>query len=197
MMEDLSQIMENLPTINEIVRQLNKLKESGTLDTLVNLSFFLKSLKDMVNDESIKNIGEEISSIALVVDKMKEKKEDISEVIDKSEELNYLMQKIEEMRKSGALDTLVSMSYVSKSLKDMLTDDMIVNLGTTLSLLLDFLPKATEFLNNISPFLEGFSTAMKNSHNVTLGSLISAFRDPEFQKGMGIIVSLVKILGKS
>jgi uncharacterized protein YjgD (DUF1641 family) len=183
--------------IDETLKELNRLKENGSLEALTNLSYLLKSLKDMLNDDSIKNLGDQISTIMLITDELNKEKEKILKIIDNTSEINYVLEKVEEMRKSGALDTLVNLSYALKSIKDMLTDEAVTNLATTLSLVLEFLPKAIDFLDAFSPVIEGFSEASKNPENATLGSLISAFRDPEFQRGMGVIISVIKNIGKN
>ena len=60
--EELAELIDQLPSINEMVKTLLQLKESGVLDTLVELSYLIKAFRDMLNDEAVANLATTISS---------------------------------------------------------------------------------------------------------------------------------------
>ncbi|WP_252896634.1 DUF1641 domain-containing protein [Metallosphaera hakonensis] len=145
---DIAQILENADTLKDAIMRLKALKDSGTLDVLINMSYALKSLRDALNDDAITNLASTVSNLMEVLSSMNARSvEGVKEIIAKMPELNEVLNRVMDLKNSGTLDVLINMSYALKSLRDALNDDAITNLGTTLSLIFEFLPKGLEFLN--------------------------------------------------
>ncbi|AEB95828.1 MULTISPECIES: DUF1641 domain-containing protein [Metallosphaera] len=205
---DIEQVLDNLDGLRDLLLRLKALRDSGTLDVLVNMSYALKSLRDALNDDAITNLGSTLSNLMEILSSMNPKSTDgLKEIIAKAPELNEILNRLTELKNSGTLDVLVNMSYALKSLRDALNDDAITNLATTLSLVLEFLPKGLEFLNKImspplSSLLEVWSgeevkKIMSNPENITLGKLISSMKDPDVQRGLGVMIAALKVIGKN
>ncbi|AWS00554.1 DUF1641 domain-containing protein [Metallosphaera hakonensis] len=205
---DIAQILENADTLKDAIMRLKALKDSGTLDVLINMSYALKSLRDALNDDAITNLASTVSNLMEVLSSMNARSvEGVKEIIAKMPELNEVLNRVMDLKNSGTLDVLINMSYALKSLRDALNDDAITNLGTTLSLIFEFLPKGLEFLNKamsppISSMIEAWSSpeAMKmlsNPENVTLGKLVTMMKDPDIQRGLGVMMAFLKVLGKN
>jgi Uncharacterized conserved protein len=205
--EELSKFLDYLPTINDSLEKIKKLKESGALDAIINFSYTIKSLKDALNDDSIQNLGNMLSTFMLLLSTTGEHANDVNQIISQASTINYTITKLKELKESGAFDVLVNFAYAIKSLRDALTDDAITNIGTTLSLLLDFLPRAQEFLNyalnpSILKIMKALSSdeatkLLTNPPKVTLGGIVKQMTDDDVQKGIGVLFAIAKIIGKS
>lgn len=205
--EELSKFLDYLPTINDSLEKIKELEESGALDAIINFSYAIKSLKDALNDDSIQNLGNMLSTLMLILSTTGEHANDVNQIISQASTINYTITKLKELKESGAFDVLVNFAYALKSLRDALTDDAITNIGTTLSLLLDFLPRAQEFLNyalnpSILKIMKALSSdeatkLLTNPPKVTLGGIVKQMTDGDVQKGIGILFAIAKIIGKS
>jgi len=205
--EELSKFLDYLPTINDSLEKIKELKESGALDAIINFSYAIKSLKDALNDDSIQNLGNMLSTFMLLLSTTGEHANDVNKIISQASTINYTITKLKELKESGAFDVLVNFAYALKSLRDALTDDAITNIGTTLSLLLDFLPRAQEFLNyalnpSILKIMKALSSdeatkLLTNPPKVTLGGIVKQMTDDDVQKGIGVLFAIAKIIGKS
>ncbi|MFP3218387.1 MAG: DUF1641 domain-containing protein [Acidianus sp.] len=205
--EELSKFLDYLPTINDSLEKIKELKESGALDAIINFSYAIKSLKDALNDDSIQNLGNMLSTFMLLLSTTGEHANDVNQIISQASTINYTITKLKELKESGAFDVLVNFAYAIKSLRDALTDDAITNIGTTLSLLLDFLPRAQEFLNyalnpSILKIMKALSSdeatkLLTNPPKVTLGGIVKQMTDDDVQKGIGVLFAIAKIIGKS
>lgn len=205
--QELSKFLDYLPTINDSLEKIKELKESGALDAIINFSYAIKSLKDALNDDSIQNLGNMLSTFMLLLSTTGEHANDVNQIISQASTINYIITKLKELKESGAFDVLVNFAYALKSLRDALTDDAITNIGTTLSLLLDFLPRAQEFLNYalnppILKIMKALSSdeatkLLTNPPKVTLGGIVKQMTDDDVQKGIGVLFAIAKIIGKS
>jgi uncharacterized protein YjgD (DUF1641 family) len=205
--QELSKFLDYLPTINDSLEKIKELKESGALDAIINFSYAIKSLKDALNDDSIQNLGNMLSTFMLLLSTTGEHANDVNQIISQASTINYTITKLKELKESGAFDVLVNFAYALKSLRDALTDDAITNIGTTLSLLLDFLPRAQEFLNYalnppILKIMKALSSdeatkLLTNPPKVTLGGIVKQMTDDDVQKGIGVLFAIAKIIGKS
>ncbi|BCS92411.1 DUF1641 domain-containing protein [Metallosphaera javensis (ex Sakai et al. 2022)] len=205
---DIAQILENADALKDALMRLKALRDSGTLDVLVNMSYALKSLREALNDDTIMNLGSTLSNLMEVLSSMNPRTSDgVKKLIEKAPELNEVLNRVMDLKNSGTLDVLINMSYALKSLRDALNDDAITNLGTTLSLIFEFLPKGLEFLNKamsppLSSLIEVWSgeeakKILANPENVTLGKLITMMKDPDIQRGLGVMMGMLKIIGKN
>ncbi|QKR00181.1 DUF1641 domain-containing protein [Metallosphaera tengchongensis] len=205
---DVEEVIKNMDVLKDTMTRLKSLRDSGTLDVLINMSYALKSLRDALNDDAITNLAGTMSNLMEVLSSWNPRTTDgLKAILAKAPELNEVLNRVMDLKNSGTLDVLINMSYALKSLRDALNDDAITNLGTTLSLVFDFLPKGLEFLNKamsppLSTMIEAWTgeeakKIMMNPENVTLGKLVTMMKDPDIQRGLGIMMGMLKVLGKT
>ncbi|WP_048100339.1 DUF1641 domain-containing protein [Candidatus Acidianus copahuensis] len=202
------ELMNLLPVATELMQKVKQLKDSGTLDVLVNFSYSLKSLRDALNDEAMENLANQIGHLLELTSTLDTQRvEGLKNILGQSKELSEILSRLIELKNSGTLDVLVNLAYGLKSLRDALNDEAITNLGTTLSLLFDFLPKGLEFLERaMDPVFANMINVLtsdeakkiiSNPPNITIGGLIKSMSDQDVQRGLGILISMAKVLGKN
>jgi len=206
-MEELANFLDHVSTLNEVLGKVAQLKDSGALDVLINFSYGAKSLRDALNDDAIQSIADMLSNMMVIAGSMKTRQKEIEDILANADALKDAVMRLKALKDSGTLDVLVNMSYALKSLRDALNDDAITNLGTTLSLIFDFLPKGLEFLNSVvrpplSELVEALSgeealKVLSKPENVTLGKLITLMKDPDIQRGLGVMMGMLKVIGKN
>ncbi|BCU70336.1 DUF1641 domain-containing protein [Stygiolobus caldivivus] len=201
------ELMENVDVLADLTRRLKELKESGALDVGLNSLYTLKTLKDMLNDEALANLGNTMSALLEFSNVFSENYKGIMNTLKNWDVIDKLMVKLKELDHSGALDVGLNSLYALKTFKDMLNDEALGNIAATLSLTLDFLPKGLEFLEHaMDPVFYNMVTSLtspeakkmlSNPPKITLGGLIASMRDEDVQRGLGIFITMLKILGKS
>jgi|ECHnycMinimDraft_1075156.scaffolds.fasta_scaffold00979_6 uncharacterized protein YjgD (DUF1641 family) len=204
--EEINKLIENLSALNNVLEKLKKLSESKVVEEVMEIAALFKALRDMLNEDSIQNIGRLTSTLIEIIDQLDSNRENVKEILKESNVIPYLLIKLKEMREAGVLDNLINISYALKSLRDLINDDAITNIGATLSQLLDFLPRAIYFLEMVNkPVFLGFIKALtseealnviSNSQKVGLGGLVKSLNDPEVQRGLGVFISLLKVVGR-
>jgi uncharacterized protein YjgD (DUF1641 family) len=204
--EEINKLIENLSALNNVLEKLKKLSESKVVEEVMEIAALFKALRDMLNEDSIQNIGRLTSTLIEIIDQLDSNRENVKEILKESNVIPYLLIKLKEMREAGVLDNLINISYALKSLRDLINDDAITNIGATLSQLLDFLPRAIYFLEMVNkPVFLGFIKALtseealnviSNSQKVGLGELVKSLNDPEVQRGLGVFISLLKVVGR-
>jgi uncharacterized protein YjgD (DUF1641 family) len=201
----LKELLSNLELLNHVLKIVKELKDSGVLETLVNFSYSLKTLRDMLNDDAIVNISNKISSILEITDTINNK--DLVEILRNIDVIKNLTSYLKDLEKSGTLDTLINFSYSLKTLKDMLNDDAIKNISETITKSIEVLTLTENFLKyanhpvfyNMVKVIASEETkkALSDPPLIGLGGLIAALRDKDVQRGLGILITILKILGKN
>jgi len=159
--EEINKLIENLSALNNVLEKLKKLSESKVVEEVMEIAALFKALRDMLNEDSIQNIGRLTSTLIEIIDQLDSNRENVKEILKESNVIPYLLIKLKEMREAGVLDNLINISYALKSLRDLINDDAITNIGATLSQLLDFLPRAIYFLEMVNkPVFLGFIKAL-------------------------------------
>lgn len=202
-----SEFIKHLDLVDELLHTLHQLKDSGALSAVIDSTYFLKTMRDMLNDEAIANISSSVSGLLELSSMVYENYDHVVNVIRNMDVASELLMRVKELKASGALDAVFDVTYILKTLKDMLNEEAVSNLMTTLSLTLDFLPRGIEFLNHtMSPAIYNMFSSisspeaqklLSNPPKVSLGGLIAAFRDEDIQRGIGILLTILKILGKN
>lgn len=162
---ELAKLLDLTPALNEVLEKVRELKETGALDTLVNTAYITKTLKDMLNDDSLENLGRITSSI-LEFGKVISNEvvfKNLTITLENAQVLADLTEKLKVMRDNGTLDTLFNMAYTVKTLKDMLNDEALQSLAGVIS-------SSLELLKSISEHSEGIKILIDKSH--TLSDLI-------------------------
>ena len=200
-------LMENVDSLAYVAEKLKELKDSGALDVAINGLYSIKTLKDMLTDDALTNVANTISALLEFSSVFSENYDKIVNTVKNLDVVDKLVSKLKELDQSGALDVGLNSLYALKTLKDMLNDEALGNIASTLSLTLDFLPKGLEFLeyamdpifyNMVRSLTSDEAKKMlSNPPKITLGGLIAAFRDEDVQRGMGIFITMLKILGRS
>jgi len=202
-----NEFIKHLDTIDDLIHTIQQLKADGALDATVNAIYGLKTLRDMLNNDAIENIASSMSGLLELSSVFNDKYDSIMQLMNNLDVLGDLTSKMKELKANGALDAVFDATYFLKTMKDMLNDEAIANLTTTLSLTLDFLPRGIEFLNHaMSPTLYNMVNSLTSPEaqkmlsdppKISLGGLVASFRDEDVQRGMGIFITILKILGKN
>ena len=109
---------------------------------------------------------------------------------------------LQQLDQSGALDTLFSLADILAFSKDMLTDEMIDGAGSLISNAIDILsklnrPEVREMISAILDHSAELSKTMEEMGSIKgLLDLRRPLKDPDVQRGLGIVFALLKVLGK-
>ncbi|AWR97467.1 DUF1641 domain-containing protein [Acidianus sulfidivorans JP7] len=199
-------MLENSDALSYLVEKLETMKNDGTLDTLLTMAYSAKTLKDMLNDDAIQNLGRYFSNMLEIMKEMDDKTIlNIKSSMKKLGTVNNVLNKLEELDNNGALDAILNIAYVAKTLKDMLNDEAITHLSSYISQFLESYPKAMEFLNTslsevplkLAKALNSdyVKKTLENPPQLSLGGIIKIMGDPEVQRGMGILFTIIKAIG--
>ncbi|BFI74981.1 DUF1641 domain-containing protein [Sulfurisphaera ohwakuensis] len=205
--DKISETIRHIGVVNDLILKVKELNDSGALNALTDSAYMLKTLRDMLNDEAISNLATSISGLLELSSAVYENYDHVMKVIKNIDVASEILDKMKELKSSGALDAVFDATYFLKTLKDMLNDEAVANITTTLSLTLDFLPRGIEFLNHaMNPVFYNMVSSLtspeaqkllSNPPKITLGGLVAAFRDEDIQRGFGIFLTILKILGKN
>lgn len=137
--DELVELIDQLPSINEIVKTLLQLKESGVLDTLVELSYLVKAIRDMLTEDNIKNFAEILGNLLELSEALSKNINKLKELLRNIDTVNDLVSTLQQLKASGTLDAIINVAYFLKAIMDMLNDEAIANLATTISSVMDSL----------------------------------------------------------
>ncbi|MEM0131910.1 MAG: DUF1641 domain-containing protein [Saccharolobus sp.] len=205
--DEFAELIDLMPTLNETLKKVKELKESGALDAIINYAYIAKALRDMLNDEAIQSLGKYVSNF---LDLMKEIDDEtiqsMKSTIKKLKLVNNVLTKVEELDASGALDSVINLAYIAKALRDMLNDEAITHIASYVSQLLEVYPKAMDLfgiaLSEVSYKIvraissEEVKKSLEAPPQVSLGRLIRLLSDPEIQRGLGVIFTIIRAIGK-
>jgi len=120
--------------------------------------------------------------------------------------IENVLNKVEELDRNGALDVAFDIAYVAKTLRDMLNDEAITHLSSYVSQFLEVYPKAMDFfeitLSNVPYRMmraiasEEVKKTLESPPRVSLGGIIRLLSDPEIQRGLGVIFTVIRAIGK-
>jgi uncharacterized protein YjgD (DUF1641 family) len=205
--EAIKTILDKSAVISELLTRLDNMRADGTLDVLMNSAYVAKTLRDMLNDEAIQNLGKYISNILEIMKEMDDETiQSIKTTMKKLKTVNNVLAKVEELDTNGALNVVIDLAYVAKTLRDMLNDDAITHLSEYLSQFLEVYPKALDFFNitfSEIPFKmlraitsDEVKKSLESPPQVSLGGIIRLLSDPEIQRGLGVIFTIIRAIGK-
>ncbi|MEM4912210.1 MAG: hypothetical protein QXJ81_05245, partial [Metallosphaera sp.] len=144
--DELAELIDLTPALNEALKKVNELKESGALDAIVNSAYVVKTFRDMLNDEAIQSLGNIVSSLlefGKAISKPKTFENTIA-IMDNSDVLADFVNKLKMLKEDGTLDVLINMAYTVRTLRDMLNDEAIQNLASTVSSSLEVMKLITQ-----------------------------------------------------
>lgn len=122
-------------------------------------------------------------------------------IIEKLSQLGKTLETIEELGKTGALDTLAEFIYMIHSSKEMISDDMVSGAASIAGNFIDIGSKITmPPMNKLILAVLDHQMELEEEYNKIkingLWSLMKILRDKEVQRGLSIVFALLKILGK-
>jgi len=205
--DELAELVDLTPALNEALKKVNELKESGALDAIVNSAYVVKTFRDMLNDEAIQSLGRYISnSLEIIKEIDDDTLKSIKSTVKKMRLIENVLNKVEELDRNGALDVAFDIAYVAKTLRDMLNDEAITHLSSYVSQFLEVYPKAMDFfeitLSNVPYRMmraiasEEVKKTLESPPRVSLGGIIRLLSDPEIQRGLGVIFTVIRAIGK-
>ncbi|TRM78129.1 hypothetical protein DJ528_05330 [Sulfolobus sp. B5] len=206
-LDPLKQVLEKSSTISDLINRLEQMKSDGTLDVLVNYAYIGKTMRDMLNDDAIQNLGKYVSNLLEIMKEMDDTTiHSIKRAMKRLNLVNDVLEKVEELNNNGALDVVINLAYAAKTLRDMLNDEAITHISEYVSQFLEVYPKAMDFLEytfNEVPYKimramtsEEVKKSLESPPQVSIGGLIRLLSDPEVQRGLGVLFTLVRAIGK-
>jgi len=173
----------------------------------MNSAYVVKTFRDMLNDEAIQSLGRYISnSLEIIKEIDDDTLKSIKSTVKKMRLIENVLNKVEELDRNGALDVAFDIAYVAKTLRDMLNDEAITHLSSYVSQFLEVYPKAMDFfeitLSNVPYRMmraiasEEVKKTLESPPRVSLGGIIRLLSDPEIQRGLGVIFTVIRAIGK-
>jgi len=205
--EPVKVLLDKSSVINDLLARLEDMKNDGTLDVLMNSAYVVKTFRDMLNDEAIQSLGRYISnSLEIIKEIDDDTLKSIKSTVKKMRLIENVLNKVEELDRNGALDVAFDIAYVAKTLRDMLNDEAITHLSSYVSQFLEVYPKAMDFfeitLSNVPYRMmraiasEEVKKTLESPPRVSLGGIIRLLSDPEIQRGLGAIFTVIRAIGK-
>ncbi|AGE70308.1 hypothetical protein SacN8_01635 [Sulfolobus acidocaldarius N8] len=202
-------LMNNIDALADVTSKLRTMKEDGTLDVLMNTAYTIRTFRDMLNDEALANISRYTSNLLEILREMDDNSvRSLKSILRRAKTIDGLMVRLEELENSGALDVLLNLAYAGKTMKDMLNDDALAEIGKYLSQFLEAYPRVMGLLNSVTDgngLVSRMMNAMKSEDvrkalesppKVSISGLIKQLSDPEVQVGLGVLFSVIKAIGK-
>ena len=120
----------------------------------------------------------------------------------------YLNQILAKLKEDKVLDSTVEYLYMLKMVRDIwLNDELVKEIGSLMNSILALVPvieKLSELLSSpevqkvINALVsEETVRAIQNPEKVGLTRLMTELRNEDFQRGLGVLVSLIKTIGKA
>ncbi len=107
---------------------------------------------------------------------------------------------LDDLEKKGILNSLLGLTYLAASIKDVLTDDMIIGLGSLVNSSLGLLSSAESagLIDTLIKIMDGMSSGelAKGPKITGTWSLMKQLKDPEVQNALTLMINALKALGK-
>jgi len=200
-------VVKKVSTVNHVLTKVEELQNTGAMDALMDSAYALKTLKDMLNDEAMQNLAKYTSNLLELLREFDEGTiTSLKSVIRRVRTVDSVLVKLEELESNGTLDVIFNLAYGAKTLKDMLNDEALVRIAGYLSTFLEAYPKAMEFFNialGDVPYRivkaissEEVKKTLENPPQISLGGIIRQLSDPDVQRGLGVMFTILKYIGK-
>ncbi|QKR00978.1 DUF1641 domain-containing protein [Metallosphaera tengchongensis] len=191
---------DNLITVNKVLNLLNTLDKMGIIDVLNGAlqdeEMISKLLGSVINDDTL--------SVIAQWDNLKESIKGLMSLLDPEtiSSLKGVLEIVKDLQSSGILDPIKGLLKDEETLGKImsaLVNDFTLNLMANWnnitkdlsSLNLENLKYYTVLVNEI-----GEAIKSETVKPVGLSGLLSAMRDPEVQKGLGLVISILRHIGK-
>jgi len=206
-LESLKALVSRLNVANRLLEKVEVLESTGALDAALNLAYVTKTLKDMLNDEALDKLGKMAANALELASSLDSTSvEALKGVISRADTLERLVARLEELDRTGTLDVLVNLAYGAKSLKDMLNDEALGAISKFVSIVIESYPVVNEFLeiamSDVAQKVvravasEETAKTLESPPQVKLSNLLKWLSDPEVQRGLGVLMILLKAIGK-
>lgn len=153
----------------------------------------------MLNDEAIEKLSLMMGNMLNIATYVSFNSDKIVKLLKRIDLLNYTLEELEKLKDSGTLAILFDMLYIVKELRDMLGDEAIEKLSSLISNLLELLQKVNSpvIYNLISTLTSPeMQKLLSNPPEVGITELLRELRDKNVKRGLGIILTMVRILGE-
>ncbi|MEM0117362.1 MAG: DUF1641 domain-containing protein [Conexivisphaerales archaeon] len=204
----LEKILARADLLNRLLDRAESLEESGAIDSATSTVYLVKTFLDALHEDTMSNLAATAGSLLELGKAVSREdvKENILKTVNQLNTVTYTLEKLDELRKSGALDALIETAYLVKTIRDMVTDDSVSNLAGKIASVMELLPILPDLaatINNeaVVTMLQATASqeveeALKNPPKVGYRALISSLRDEDMQRGLGFLLVLGKAVGK-
>ncbi len=144
-------------------------------------------------EEKLEPILEELSK--------PENMEALKELVDKLPTISYTLRLLDDLVKTGALETLIRLACMVGSLKEMLSDEMVAGASTLASSAIEVVAKTKPpivqgILSAVADHPKEFERELKKTKVTGVWSLIGALKDPDVRSGLSALIVMMKMLGR-
>ncbi|ARM75677.1 DUF1641 domain-containing protein [Acidianus manzaensis] len=189
---------DKLMSLNHVLDLLEKLDKMGIIDVVSGMisddEYMGKIMGAIVNDNTLELLGNWNNMMGILTFLADQ---------DTMNSLKTMLGLVKDLNKSGILDPIIGILKDEETLGKIvggLVNDFTMNLLTNWNQIMSDLGKMdltnfkyyTQLINSI-----GEAIKVEKVKPVGLGGLLSALRDPDVQKGMGIVVDILKHIGQN
>ncbi|EZQ04699.1 hypothetical protein CM19_08260 [Candidatus Acidianus copahuensis] len=184
--------------LNYVIRLLDNLRDSGILEPIIGMlsdeEFIGKIMNALINDKTME-LATKWDDVIGLVNMLSDK--------DTTESLKSVLDMIKTMNKIGILDPIKGMlsdeETMGKIMGGLVNDFTMSVLSNWNNITKDLgklnLENFKYYVHLINSIGEAIST--EKVKPVGLGGLLSALRDPEVQKGLGVVIDILKKIGQN
>ncbi|MEM0139932.1 MAG: DUF1641 domain-containing protein [Ferroplasma sp.] len=124
----------------------------------------------------------------------------LNKIIDMLPAISQGLESLDTLKKNGVLESLQGLAYLASSFQSILDDEMIAGIGSLANSFLGLLsatgsPALMSSLDRVSDELASGELGKDIKVKGTF-SLLNQLKDPEIQRGLSIMLGLLKTLGK-
>ncbi|AWR97035.1 DUF1641 domain-containing protein [Acidianus sulfidivorans JP7] len=189
---------DKLMSLNHVLDLLEKLDKMGIIDVISGIlsddEYMGKIMGAIVNDNTLELLGKWNNMMGILTFLSDE---------DTLNSLKTVLSLVKDLNKSGILDPIIGILKDEETLGKIvggLVNDFTMNLLTNWNQIMSDLSKMdltnfkyyTQLINSV-----GEAIKVEKVKPLGLGGLLSALRDPDVQKGMGILINIVKHIGQN
>ncbi len=137
-----------------------------------------------------------------LLDKLdEEKKEQLKRIISRLPELEKAVESLAELVDSGALETIVNLIYMVHLSKRIVSDEMVSGTANIANNLLDISSKLTmptmkKLISAVLDHQIEIEEEIKNTKITGFWSLMKALKDKDVQRGLSVVIAILKVLGR-
>lgn len=130
-----------------------------------------------------------------------EKKEQLKRIVSRLPELEKAVESLAELVDSGALETIVNLIYMVHLSKRIVSDEMVSGTANIANNLLDISSKLTmptmkKLISAVLDHQIEIEEEINNTKITGFWSLMKAMKDKDVQRGLSVVIAILKVLGR-